>query len=483
MSVTEKMILWAAAEQDPSVDDRDGDKDTVNEKDPYLNDNEYDDEEEGVDDDGGPRSTILAGYTDLRGFLLGSKEYLWLLHHLERMDDYEDGENVHHRIIKSLTARPNRIGTNRSMSLCLPWQPREFMRQQFENPDVVVLLGDVITISGSSVNAFASTCEIYILQTWPKHGPFVLGLVELAIRSTQITLQEITDSFSLRIFIYADCITIDTVGDPFFLAETAEIMVWLSIACRESAARDEISIGRMALQQVSDYRTDVSFVGNLALEDATTSGDEGMSTATCWHGMFRNPIIAHGYPIPSRKSQEQGLELSIDLMLTLAQVFYGVVYCDFLMLKGFSTLLTPTRKENGSVTWHFNFSKTGARQSYNDGLQHSRLHTLDDAVFDGARHFVGWSGSAEFLIGEYAFPIARRDTPMRMQPVWYSYFQGNYRMLLHGDFGSSMAHGAAESDDFSKQLSPMLTSPQSATLAHRGNSHLPHRRDKRCEIC
>jgi hypothetical protein len=411
MSVTEKMTLWAAADQGLSVGDRDGGKDAVNEERPYLSDDEDDgggdngddyDEEEGVGDDFDPHSTLLAGYTDLRGFLLESEEYLWFLHHLERMDDYENGDNVHHHIIKSLTARPNRIGTNRSMSLCLPWQPREFMHQQYENPDVVVLLGDVITISGSSVNAFASTCETYILQTWPKHGPFVLELVERAIKSTQMTSNETTDSFSLRVSIYADCTTIDTVGDPFFLAETAEIMVWLSIACRSSAARDEIEIGHMDLQQVNDLRNDVSFVGKLALEGATTSGDEGMSTATCWHGMFRNPVIAHGYPIPSRRSQEQGLELSIDLMLTLAQAFYGVIYCGVLMLKGFSTLFTPTRKENGSVTWHFIFDKSGARQSYNDGLQHSCLRKLDDAIFDGARHFVGWSGSAEFLTGEYA---------------------------------------------------------------------------------
>jgi hypothetical protein len=215
-----------------------------------------------------------------------------------------------------------------------------------------------------------------------------------------MALQETKDSLSLGVTLYAGCTIIDTVGDPFFLAEAAEIMVWLSIACRASAARDEIGIGHMDLQQVNDLRNDVSFVGKLTLEDATTSNDEGMSTATCWHAMFRNPVIAHGYPIPSRRSQEQGLELSVDLMLTLAQAFYGAVYCGVLMMKGFSTLLTPTRKENGSVTWHFIFDKTGARQTYNDGLQHSRLHTLDEAIFDGARHFVGWSGSAEFLTGK-----------------------------------------------------------------------------------
>ena len=401
MSVTEKMTLWAAADQGPSVVAHDGEEDIVNEKHSYLNDNgDDDDEDEGVDDDFGLHLTLLPSYIDLRGFLLESEEYLWLLHHLERMDDYENGDNVHHHIIKSLTARPNRIGTNRSMSLRLPWQPREFMHQQYENPGVVVLLGDVITISGSSVNAFASTCETYILQTWPKHGPFVLKLVEQAISSTEITLQETKDSLSLKVSFYADYTIIDTVGDPFFLAETAEIVVWLSITCRASAARDEIGVGHMDLQQVNDCRLDVSFIGKFALEDATTSGNEGMPTATCWHGMFCNPVIAYGYPIPVRRSQEQGLELSIDLMLTLAQAFYGVVYCGALMLKGFSTLLTPTRKEDGSVTWHFTFDKTGARQSYNDGLQHSRLHIFGDAIFDGARHFVGWSGSAEFLTGK-----------------------------------------------------------------------------------
>jgi hypothetical protein len=392
MSVAEKMSLWGL--------------DTANERFRPGGDQDhcqdYDDEDDGDDAD----STILASYTDLRVFLLESEEYRWLLRQLELVKDHgSQGDSwlqVHRQVVKSLPARPRQNGASFSMSLWLPWQPREFMHQQYENPNVVVLLGDVITISGSHDNAFASTCETYILQTWPKHGPFVLELVERAIKSTQMTSNETTDSFSLRVSIYADCTTIDTVGDPFFLAETAEIMVWLSIACRSSAARDEIEIGHMDLQQVNDLRNDVSFVGKLALEGATTCGDEGMSTATCWHGMFRNPVIAHGYPIPSRRSQEQGLELSIDLMLTLAQAFYGVIYCGVLMLKGFSTLLTPTRKENGSVTWHFIFDKSGARQSYNDGLQHSCLRKLDDAIFDGARHFVGWSGSAEFLTGEYA---------------------------------------------------------------------------------
>ena len=452
MSVAEKMRLWginAVTERFQPDDDQESRED-------------YQDEND--DDDDNTHSTILAGYTDLRAFLLESEEYRWLLCQLEQVG-YVDGDNVLRRVTGALAARPSRIGTNRSMSLCLPWQPRDFMHQQYGNADVVALLGNVITISGSHDNAFASTCEAYILQTWPKYGPFVLESIERAIASTQKTSQEVTDSLSLRVSLYADCTTIDIVGDPLFLVETAEIMVWLSIACRASVTGDEIQIGRMDLQQVTDYWNDVSFVGELTLEDATTIGNEGMSHATCWHGMFRNPVIAHGYPIPSRSSQEQGLELSIEMMLMLAQAFYGVVYCGVLMLKGFSTLLTPTRKENGSVTWHFIFNKTGARQSYNDGLQHSCLRTLDDAIFDGARHFVGWSGSAEFLTGEYAFAKVRRRTPVRTQP---SNCQGNHHVpiVLPQDSDTSSANAATESDALCKRLSLMLTSPGGAAYGH-----------------
>jgi len=389
MSVAEKMKLWGmdtATEQFRPDDDP----------------NHRQDYEKDDDDD--PYSTILAGYTELRAFLLEGEEYRWLLRQLELVRDYGNEGNswlrVHRHVIRSLPAQPRRGGDSFSMSLCLPWQPREFMHEQYGDSGCIVLLGDVITISGSTNNAFASTCEAYVLQTWPKHGAFVLGSIERAIHPTRHTLQEIASNVVLVINFYSDYTTINASGDPLFLAETAEITVWLSIACRASGPRDEIQIGRMDLRQVGDYRNDVFFVGELTLEDATIGGDENESNATCWHGMFRNPVVAHGYPIPSRNPQEQGLELSIDLMLTLAQAFYGVVYCGVLMLKGFSTLLTPTRKENGSVTWHFTFNKSGARQSYNDGLQHSRLHDLDDAIFDGARHFVGWSGSAEFLTGE-----------------------------------------------------------------------------------
>lgn len=415
-SVTEELSWWniedsllqsrRKSQPDTHRDEIDFGFDFDRDDDPYIR---YNDEYVGANEYDDINSTSLAGYTGLRAFLLESEEYHWLLRRLELVKDHgnesESWLHVHNQIIKSLAALPGRVGTSRWMSLSLPWQPKEFMHQQYGNTDVVARLGDVITISGSLDNAFASTCEAYILRTWPRHGPFVLESIESAISSAQQSLQAVANDFSLVVSFYADCTTIVIVGDPMFLAESAEIIVWLSTACRASTAPDRIQIGRMDLAQVLDYKNDLSFVARLIQEDDGANGL--VSRATCWHGIFRNPFIARGYPIPSRKAQESGLELSIDLMLTLAQAFHSVVYCGVLLLKGFSTLLAPTKKEAGSVSWHFMFNQAGARQTYNDGLEHSRLRHLDDAIFDGARHFVGWSQSAEFLVGQYSFSIAK----------------------------------------------------------------------------
>ena len=100
-------------------------------------------------------------------------------------------------------------------------------------------------------------------------------------------------------------------------------------------------------------------------------------------------------------SQEMGLELSLDLMLALTRTFWAAVYDGVLLLKGFNTMLTPTLKTGDSVVWHLTVDKSGDRLSYNDGVGSSCLHTVGEAIFDGARHFVGWTTSANLLVGKF----------------------------------------------------------------------------------
>lgn len=182
-----------------------------------------------------------------------------------------------------------------------------------------------------------------------------------------------------------------------FVVSATEAVVWLASACRASTTPDSIQSCRLESNEVLAGEHDGAFVANTVISDLGMN--LGSSTGNCWHAMFRNPVVVEWCPVPARTSEEKGLELSVELMLSLAQISWATVYMGVLMLKGFATLLTPTLKVGSSVIWHLTTNLHGERQSYNDGLQLSHIQTIDEAIFDGARHFVGWLKSAEYLVG------------------------------------------------------------------------------------
>ena len=56
--------------------------------------------------------------------------------------------------------------------------------------------------------------------------------------------------------------------------------------------------------------------------------------------MFQSFVIAIGFPIPNREHQK-GIELPLELMLTLGRVRYPVDCLESVVLKGHSTALIP----------------------------------------------------------------------------------------------------------------------------------------------
>ena len=185
------------------------------------------------------------------------------------------------------------------------------------------------------------------------------------------------------------------IGLPLFISSTTEILTWLATACRASTAFENIQACRMELKKVSESKADLSFTAELKIIEHVSE-----SHASCWQKMFRNPVIAHNYPTPSRNHKERGLELSLDLILTLARTNWAAIYDGRLLLKGFNTLLTPIVKFEESIVWHFTVNQDGDRLSYNDGIGSSCIDSIGEAIFDGARHFVGWTDTAKFLVGK-----------------------------------------------------------------------------------
>jgi hypothetical protein len=354
------------------------------------------------------RGDFSLSSSDIREFLLGSKEYDWLVHHIHRafLSGTEDASllRIRHFILNTLATSNTAYDGRYKRSLELWWQPRQFIHDQYDGC-APPLLGSVITISGSEGDAYADTCEGYVRMTWPLSGSRVLNLIERAVLSGEDSFQHHADDLSLEINFNDESTVVRMTGIPLMLTEAAEIAVWLSTACRTAASHETPQICRPVLADNPESSADVPVIStevNFALSDlAPSSAAPG---GTCWHRMFRNPVIVYGFPIPSRANGERGLEIPVELMLSLARTTWATIYCGVLILKGYATLLTPTLKIDKSVVWHLT-ADTRQRQSYNSGMAHSCLSNMEDALFPNARHFVGWLKSAEYLVGECVCPV------------------------------------------------------------------------------
>jgi hypothetical protein len=124
----------------------------------------------------------------------------------------------------------------------------------------------------------------------------------------------------------------------------------------------------------------------------------------CWHDLFLNPVIAMGFPIPSRDEVHTGLEIPLYTMATLAQAKRVTMFDGKLYTKGFSTVLFPTKRHGDTILWHLLYNNKGERLTYND----FRIDQLRDSTVDGitmnelqcSRHILGWTSSAEIVVGK-----------------------------------------------------------------------------------
>jgi hypothetical protein len=343
-------------------------------------------------------------YAHLRTFLLESDEFEELSHNLKlglQAGEVDAWSNVRMQIAKELASLPRQLNgsvTEYTLAIDLPWAPKHFLSGQYMHLPEIPNLGSVITLSGAIRHIYATTVETYIGTTWPRYGPLILHAIQHALDS-----HDSADRIEMERSRIALCLGIEStkayaVGHPLFVTSVAEVLAWLSTACRASSVPADIQTCRVRLRKAEENGVQLAFSG--VLDIVRDVGDEDSLTAACWHGMFRNPVVAHNYPTPCRKSREMGLELSFNLMLALARTFWVTLYDGALLLKGFNTILTPTSKIDDSVTWHLTVNRGGDRLSYNAGIGTSCIRTTGDAIFEGARHFVGWTTSAKFLVGK-----------------------------------------------------------------------------------
>ncbi len=126
----------------------------------------------------------------------------------------------------------------------------------------------------------------------------------------------------------------------------------------------------------------------------------------CWHDLFRHCAIAEGYPVPSRPSQQRGVEIPFSMMAALVCAERVTPFSGNLIVKGLSTLLFPTYYEEGCMFWHLIYNEDGTCIPFTDNRiplpseTDPTVEQLRSEDINNARHIVGWAAQVRNNTGQ-----------------------------------------------------------------------------------
>ncbi|KAK4204762.1 hypothetical protein QBC40DRAFT_249828 [Triangularia verruculosa] len=299
------------------------------------------------------------------------------------------------------------------------WKPVEFLRTQFDGrlPSV----GSMVSVTGSALYAYATSCEEYMATTWPDSGMEFLSklhqfLDEEVKGSDMVPPSQPDDtspvesedhnspsvSFSLSL---NGSLTATINGTMATVIDVAQQLAWLSAALGTSPAdHEESTYCKTSLTVSNDSKEtrETCFKISRSFEEIPVA-----EKTVCWLPLFSNATVAWGFLTPARLGGV-GLEISVPLMASLTGARHAVEYQNGIVLKGLSTMLVPTNctriGPRRCVQWHFIFQKNESRRlSYQYGIAQCQnrvfLEQLDLSSLTSIRAFVGWCSSVEMKLG------------------------------------------------------------------------------------
>jgi hypothetical protein len=131
---------------------------------------------------------------------------------------------------------------------------------------------------------------------------------------------------------------------------------------------------------------------------------ERAGLGTCWHKVFKNPVIVRGFPVLARNNDERGLEIPLNIMAALGGADRTTIFGDQLLIKGHATMFVPTRRVQNSVMWHFIQNENGDRISFAAAKTRCPTRATTDIVdyscLMTSRMFLGWASSVQLCTGK-----------------------------------------------------------------------------------
>ncbi|KAK8224471.1 hypothetical protein HDK77DRAFT_363620, partial [Phyllosticta capitalensis] len=349
--------------------------------------------------------------------------------------------------------RSYRVFNNPSMKLhaifVLDWNASEFLKQQYSNSSKDSL-ATAITITGSLHSAVASTTAEYLKQNWPNSTTAILRLFRDPQNSPKTTSTAnhhlgpgskdfpgpVTQSIVIKSRPGQTLVSI--TGPERFIREVTEQLSWIGSALRESSSdgltqcspffsylkREDHRLDSQEWWSVSGFsRNTWDIYGRISFAVQEPHQVPKPQEGTCWHGLFRSPVIAHGDP-HSNCEGHLGLKIPLDMLARSIGTSRAMEFEGGLLLKGFSAILFPTRLVDDTITWHLVFNEDGSHISFLDErvrkIQADQTRKITLADLQSVKtHVVGWCPTAKSFAGYPSadYPVAPSGCPERIANV------------------------------------------------------------------
>ncbi|KAJ1324543.1 adenosylhomocysteine nucleosidase [Microdochium nivale] len=377
----------------------------------YLMDwiNEHDSEErEAQKEHEGSGSHTEQTFTDHSRALDEHQAYEWLISKIDRdissnSSAPDELSAIHKIIIEALAAQvmSHKYVRYRPVAMLkVKWDPLQVFKGEEYGDKPHVNFRDVIVLTGDFMDAQAMTCGGYMLSMWPYTSPAVLTCLERLLEKDSHQVELGTDPmfFGSILTMHRHCRAINAhvLGSVILIGEVCEQLAWLGSVFRSDDKADSAACCTPFIASC----TTSPFFTELAIDFRTTQAIYPLANGSCWHSLFRNPVIARGFPIPVRPPAVKGLELTLGLMATLTQTQYLNHFGpnQHTMLKGFSAMAYPISQHGDTTGWHVLTNEDGSHLSFAKGLGDDPLN-INLQTVEQSRHILGWCTDAKSNAG------------------------------------------------------------------------------------
>lgn len=313
-------------------------------------------------------------------------------------------DNSAMQMIKAAMSKENLKGHKAQISV--PWRSiQEFMYRQYGD---MSRMSSVVTLTGCSTqHAQASTCADYIKMTWPDTGKFFLEFVDVV----HSTIEASVGHRAVQISLQNDrglSIVADIPRAPFvpwfikFMAEATDVDLLVQLAQQLSWLSSAFTVSPFE-EQLAYSSPYFSLREQGVFEIAIRREPIDDPKQACWLSLFGHACLVSGFPI-SERADEIGLELSLDLLAGLSGARHVFEYEGGLVMKGFSHMFVPVRRQLDRVQWHAVSSPDEETPlSYHDGISRCKSRAMLDEVslqdLASLRAIIGWCSEATICLG------------------------------------------------------------------------------------